>query len=265
MTEDPPPAARPHESAPLREELAERAAENADLRDSLDALSRLAVAHLELQDLLTRVAIYAVRAIPGAEGAGLTLFQDARPDTIVASAEFVRDVDAIQYGIGEGPCISAAAERRTVLCGSLATEPAWPKFGPRVGRLGVNSVMSLPLLAGDEVLGAMNVYAHPPNAFDDNAARLGELFAIPAAISVHNARALAQARTLATQLKAALVSRPIIDQALGILMSRTGGTSEEAFDKLRVMSQAENRKVSVLAQQLVDEAVRRARARHTDS
>jgi AmiR/NasT family two-component response regulator len=46
-------------------------------------------------------------------------------------------------------------------------------------------------------------------------------------------------------------------------MSRTGCTSEEAFDKLRVMSQSENRKVSVIAQQLVDEAVRRARARHS--
>jgi AmiR/NasT family two-component response regulator len=79
---------------------------------------------------------------------------------------------------------------------------------------------------------------------------------------VHNARALEQARTLATQLKAALVSRPIIDQALGILMSRTGCSSDEAFDKLRVLSQSENRKVSLIAQQIVDEAVRRARARH---
>jgi GAF domain-containing protein len=241
------------------------ATENADLRDSLDALSKLAMAHLELQEMLTRVATYAVRAIPGAEGAGLTLFHDRRPNTLVSSADFVREVDAIQYGIGEGPCITAAEERRIVRSGSLGTEPAWPKFGPRVSRLGVHSVMSLPLLAADEVLGAMNVYAHPENAFDDRAVQLGELFALPAAISVHNARALEQARTLATQLKAALASRPIIDQALGILMSRTGCTSEEAFDKLRVMSQSENRKVSLIAQQLVDEAVRRARARHTET
>jgi GAF domain-containing protein len=263
MTEQPPPITRLYEESPVGGALAARAAENADLRDSLDSLSRLAVAHLELQDLLTRVATYAVRAIPGAEGAGLTLFQDSRPDTIVASADFVREVDAIQYSIGEGPCITAAAEKRTVRSGALTTEPAWPKFGPKMGRLGVNSVMSLPLLAADEVLGAMNVYAHPCNAFHDDAVTLGELFAIPAAISVHNARALAQARTLATQLNAALASRPIIDQALGILMSRTGCASEEAFDKLRVMSQSENRKVSVIAQQLVDEAVRRARARHS--
>jgi GAF domain-containing protein len=238
------------------------AEETADLRDSLQGLSRLATASLDLQDMLIRVATYAVRAIPNAEGAGLTLFQEGRPDTIVASVDFVREVDAIQYGIGEGPCITAAAEKRTVRSGSLGTEATWPKFGPHVSKLGVNSVMSLPLLTADEVLGAMNVYAHPSDAFDERAVELGELFAIPAAISVHNARALEQARTLATQLKAALISRPIIDQAIGILMSRTGCASDEAFDKLRVMSQSENRKVSVIAQQIVDEAVRRARARH---
>jgi GAF domain-containing protein len=240
------------------------AVENADLRESLDGLSRLAMAQLQLQEMLSRVATYAVRAIPGAEGVGLTLFQESRPNTFVASADFVRDVDAIQYGIGEGPCITAAAERRIVRSGFLSTEKQWPKFGPRVSRLGVNSVMSLPLIADDEVLGAMNVYAHPQDAFDDRDIELGELFAVPAAISVHNARALEQARTLAAQLKAALVSRPVIDQALGILMSRTGCSADEAFDKLRVMSQAENRRVALIAQQIVEEAVRRARARHAD-
>ena len=181
---------------------------------------------------------------------------------MVASAEFVREVDAIQYGIGEGPCITAATERRTVHSGSLGGDRQWPRFGPRVGRLGVHSVLSLPLVAGEGVLGAMNVYAHAKDAFDDRAVELGELFAVQAAISVQNAQALAQARRLATQLQAALTSRAVIDQAVGILMSRTGCTAGEAFDKLRVISQTENRKSSAVAQSILDEAVRRARARH---
>ena len=53
-----------------------------------------------------RVATYAVRAIPGADGAGLTL-EDDRANTIVATAAFVSEIDDIQYGIGQGPCITA--------------------------------------------------------------------------------------------------------------------------------------------------------------
>ncbi|PZS20919.1 MAG: hypothetical protein DLM57_00215 [Pseudonocardiales bacterium] len=234
-----------------------------DLRESLAALSTLATGELDLTDVLTRVAEFAVAAIPGADGAGLTLLEKGHGDTIVASAEFVADVDAIQYTIGEGPCITAAHEGRTVRSGALGDDVQWPKFGPRVKQLGVHSVLSLPLVTPGGVVGAMNVYAHPLEAFDDHAARIGELFAIPAAIAVQNAQILAQTKRLASQLQAALTSRAVIDQALGILMSRTGSSSEEAFDRLRDRSQADNVKLRDVAQRVVDEAVRRARARHT--
>ena len=143
------------------------AAEENDLQASLTALSRLSTGRLDLEDLLVQVATFAVQAIPGADGAGLTMMERDRADTIVASAPFVREIDAIQYGIGEGPCISAAAEGATMRSGSLGGEPRWPRFGPRAGRLGVHSVLSLPLLTPDGVFGAMNVYAHGKDAFDE--------------------------------------------------------------------------------------------------
>jgi transcriptional regulator with GAF, ATPase, and Fis domain len=238
--------------------------DDADLRGSLDALARLAIGELELSAMLTHVAEFAVQAIPGADGAGLTLFHEGQPDTLVASTEFVREVDAIQYGLGEGPCITAAAEGRTVRSDSLGADRSWPRFGPRVSRLGVHSVVSLPLRVPEGVLGAMNIYAHAKNAFDSRAMELGERYAVPAAISAQNARALAQARTLTAQLRTALASRPLIDQAVGIVMSRVGCGPDEAFARLRAMSQTENRKLSVVAEQLVEEAVRRARARHLE-
>ena len=239
------------------------AADDDDLQAGLAALSRLSTGRFGLEELLVQVATFAVQAIPGADGAGLTMMEHDRSDTIVASEPFVRDIDAIQYGIGEGPCISAAKEGKTMRSGSLGGEPRWPRFGPRAGRLGVHSVLSLPLLTPDGVFGAMNVYAFAKDAFDDHAAHVGELFAVPAAIAVQNAQVLAQTKRLAVTLQAALSVRAVIDQAVGILMSRSGHTSDEAFDRLRHLSQTRHTKLSVVAGSIVDEAVRRARARHT--
>lgn len=240
------------------------ASKDDDLRTSLAALSQLATGQMQLSDVLTRVAQFAVQAIPGADGAGLTMIEAGRSDTIVASAPFVGQVDAIQYSLGQGPCITAAAQARTIRSGSLDTDPAWPRFGPRVGRLGVHSVLSIPLLTADGVLGAMNIYAHRPDAFDEHAAFIGELFAVPAAIAVQNAQVLAQARRLSAQLQAALTTRSTIDQAMGIVMSRVGCDPDEAFDRLRQISQKENQKLHTVAQRMCDEAIRRARARHTE-
>ncbi len=243
--------------------------ESDDLQASLRDLAKLVSGESVLEELLRRVATYAVRAIPGADGAGVTLLiadqQDNRVQAMVASAPFVSEIDAIQYDmVAEGPCITAAREGRTVRSGSLGGESRWPKFGPRVGRLGVHSVLSLPLLLPDRVIGAINVYAHGKDVFDERAAEMGELFATPAAVAVHNAQVLAQAQKVAGQLQAALTNRTVIDQAIGILRSRVGGTAEEGFTRLRAMSQAENTKLSVVAQQVVDAAVRRANARHSN-
>ncbi|MFY2861033.1 GAF and ANTAR domain-containing protein [Mycobacterium sp. THU-M104] len=252
---------------PLGSLSAEQASADAvDLRGAVDELAGLSVDGRGLSELLAEVSTFAVHAIPGAEGAGVTLLRVDRVDNMVealaASAPFVAEIDEIQYvTLKEGPCITAALERRTVRSGSLGGEKMWPRFGPRVGRLGVHSALSLPLLLGDQVIGAINVYAHGKDVFDEHAAELGELFAKPAAVAVHNAQVLAHALALAAQLQTALSTRPVIDQAIGLIRGRSGRSTEEAFTQLRAISQAEHRKLADVAQHMVDEAARRARAR----
>jgi GAF domain-containing protein len=248
---------------------AQAGADAADLQASLSDLAGLVTGTIGLPVLLERVATFAARAIPGADGAGVTLLRLDRPDNLVealaASHPFVAEIDEIQYvTLNEGPCITAALEGRTVRSGSLGGEKMWPRFGPRVGRLGIHSALSLPLLLPGQVVGAINVYARGKDVFDDHAAELGELFAAPAAVAVHNAQILTQALALTVQLQTALSSRPVIDQAIGLLRGRSGGTAEEAFGRLREISQSEHTKLVDVAQRVVDEAVRRARSRHTN-
>ncbi|SDS37816.1 GAF domain-containing protein [Friedmanniella luteola] len=239
----------------------EQSTQEDDLRRSVAALGTLASRELDLEQLLTRVAQFAVRAIPAAEGAGLTLIQLGRPNTVVVTADFVRQVDDIQYTLMQGPCVSAAADGRTVLSGSLGSDRRWPRFGSKVARLGVHSAVSLPLITSDGVVGAMNVYAHAKHAFDDHAAVLGEAFAGPAAIAVQNAAILAQALRLAEHLEASQRTRGIVDRAVGMLMSRSGDTEHDALERLRAISRHEERKLVDVAQQIIDETVRRARRR----
>ena len=210
------------------------------------------------------MARYAVRSIPGADGAGLTLIQDDRTDTIVATAAFVTAVDDVQHGLGDGPCIMAAREGRTVMSGSLEDEPRWGTFGRQVAAMGVHSVVSLPLRLGDEVVGAMNVYAHAHDAFDERAAELGEAFAVPGAIAVQHAHVLEQTRRLAEELQAALDERMVVERAVGIVMSRSGVDEVEALARLTKLSQHEHVKLVHIARTLVEEAVRRARVAPQD-
>ncbi|MEP7179161.1 MAG: GAF domain-containing protein [Pseudonocardiales bacterium] len=231
------------------------AREDDDFRQSLVALSRLTTSRLELRDVLTRVAQSAVLAIPGADGAGLTLVQAGRAETVVASAPFVAEVDSIQYRINEGPCITSAARARTVHSGKLEADPQWPHFGPRIEHLGVHSALSIPLRTAESVLGAMTVYSYATDAFDKRGVRIGELFAVPAAVAVENALVVAQANLLASQLQIGLTNQAAIDQATGILMSRLGCSADQALNQLRQTGQSENETLHATALRIVEGAV----------
>ena len=245
---------------------AQREADEAELYAGLRGVAGIVAGAQKVIDLLRDVAEFAVQAIPGVDGAGIALVdtRDGAPriQTWAATAVFVNDIDTVQYDdLREGPCLTCMQSRRPVVSGSLGSDSRWPHFGGRVARMGVHSALSLPLVVGDEVIGAINSYANSRDAFGEHAVRLGSQFAGPAAVSVYNAQLLASAQERTRALQRALDSRAVIDQAIGIIRSRSGLSAAEAFERLIQMSQSENVKLYAVAERLVEEAVRRARAR----
>jgi GAF domain-containing protein len=248
---------------------AQREADDVDLHAGLNGVAGLVAGARGVIDLLSDVAEFAARAIPGVDGAGVTVI-DSSGDTPsiktwAVTAQFVEDIDKLQYvDVRQGPCITCMQTRRPTVSGSLGGDSRWPRFGGGVARMGVHSALALPMLVGDQLIGAINTYARSRDAFGEHAVELGSQFAGPAAVSVLNGQLLDRAQERTKQLQGALGTRAVIDQAIGIIRSRTGVDAEEAFDRLVRMSQVENIKLYVVAERLVDEAVRRTKARQRD-
>jgi len=241
-----------------------------DLLLGLSGVAKIVADCRSVPDLLNDVAEFAVQAIPGVDGAGVTLIDadccTPRAEAWAATPQFVRDIDALQYAVlNEGPCVTCIRSRRPTVSGSIGGDDRWPHFGGHVARMGVHSVLALPLMIADRVIGAINAYAYRRDAFAEHAVQLGAQFAGAAAVSVYNAQLLASAQERTDRLQRAMKSRAVIDQAIGIVRSRSGGSAEEAFERLAKMSQAENVKLNLIAERLVEEAVRRARTRQASS
>jgi transcriptional regulator with GAF, ATPase, and Fis domain len=252
--------------APTELSTSQREADEGDLREGLRSLSEMVAGARGVFELLGNVAGFAADAIPGVDGAGVALIDESKGratlQTTSATAEFVHQIDAVQYDeLQEGPCITCMESRRPTVSGSLGADGRWPRFGGRVARMGVHSALSLPLIVGEHVVGAINCYSDSHDAFGEHAVRLGSQFTGPAAVSIYNAELLAGARARAEKLEEALDHRAVIDQAVGIIRSRSGTGAEEAFSRLVQMSQNGNVKLRVVAARLVEDAVRRAQAR----
>jgi GAF domain-containing protein len=261
--------AQPGRNAPAPPEpsLTQQEADEADLDAGLRGLAAIVAGAEGAIDLLADVAEFAAQAIPGADGASVALVdpQDgiSRVQTFAATALLFHEIDIVQYQeLNEGPCITCMRSRRPTVSGSLGSDSRWPHFGGRVARMRMHSALGLPLIVGAQVIGSINAYAKSRDAFAEHAVRLGSQFARAAAVSVYNAQLLSNAHEKTLRLQRALDSRAMIDQAIGIIRSRTGGSADEAFERLTHISQTENIKLHAVAERLVEEAVRRARARH---
>lgn len=193
---------------------------------------------------------HAAAELPGAEYANITVTADQfEIDTPAATTQAAIRIDDIQRRTGEGPCLSTAWEHRVVYVEDLSRETRWPAFfcAEALETTAVRSIMGFQLFMTGKSIGALNVFADRPHAFDDRTRQLGSLFAAHSAL-------VWDAGRRESQFQAALASRDIIGQAKGMIMERYGKDANQAFEMLRQLSHDTNVPLAEVAAKVVDAA-----------
>ena len=116
---------------------------------------------------------------------------------------------------------------------------------------GVLSSLSVPLPFQGATIGALNTYAKRPRFLDDRDVELAEDIAAWIAIAIGNAEAAAKTSEDLSNLRVAMMSRAVIEQAKGILMERHKIKEDEAFTILTHACQRTNIELRDMAEELV--------------
>jgi GAF domain-containing protein len=222
---------------------------------ALHALTGFLVAKASMGDTLLRVSEITTAAMPGADMAGITMLgEDGKPKTGVFTDPDSPDIDQAQYDSGRGPCLVSWRESRVVRLDDVTDHmDDYPEFAKAAQAHGIHSTLSLPLVAGDQPTGALNLYSRQTKAFSEGDEAIGQELASAAAIVLANASAYWEASQMSEQLAEAMRSRAVIEQAKGMLMARSPSlTPDDAFDLLRKASQRENVKLRDIAQRIVE-------------
>jgi GAF domain-containing protein len=212
----------------------------------------------QVSDYLERVVHAVRRHVSGCDEVGVTILSAGRPHTAAYTTVQTLEIDAVQYALGDGPCLDAARSRRENRVDDLVVDDGrWPEFARECREDGMRSLLALPLVSGDECVGAINLYGWAPHAFDTFDASLARMAAARCADAVVAVSTLDGVQRLAGQLEQAMASRAVIEQAKGVIMAMRGVPEHEAFEVLRKTSQDRNIKVRELAHQIVTGVVTR--------
>jgi GAF domain-containing protein len=223
-----------------------------DVAASIVEMQALLLGTETIQEFLAELAGLAILTVGEGLSCGITLQSNGRPLTVASTDALAAQVDEVQYGLDQGPCLHAMRTGTQVSIEDLASDQRWGAYAATAFQRGIRSSLSLPLGSGSDTIGAFNLYSRVTGSFGQAATRRAERFAQNASGALSIAIRLADHVALTDQLRTSLASRSVIDQAIGVLMGQRRITAAEAFAILRTTSQNRNIKLRAFAAQIVE-------------
>jgi anti-anti-sigma regulatory factor len=185
---------------------------------------------------LNLVVDLALASIGDADGVSVSLRRHGVLSTVAASDRTIMEMDADQYATGEGPCVDASVKGHWFHAESLDTETRWPAFTPRARALGIKAILSSPLRAFDQPVGALNIYSRTASSFEVKDQQAAATFADKASVILGDAQIDVSDGQMALRFQEALRNREVLSLAKGIIMERAGTDEKGAFKSLLRLS-----------------------------
>jgi GAF domain-containing protein len=222
-----------------------------DLASLLARTAREINAPGDLDETLVAVAESLHRLVPDAHLVGVGLLDSGgHLETRAATHDLVWELDHLQRTLGEGPSLDALTDQHLVAADRLAHDQRWPAYVAQAVPRGVHAQLAVRLSADERTWGGLTVYATGTDRIDPEVVRTVTLFAAHAALAVERSHR-------EDNLKAALRTRKMIGQAVGIAMERFGLDEEMAFRYLVRLSSNRNVKLREIARELAAEVPHR--------
>jgi hypothetical protein len=200
------------------------------------------------------------------DGAALSVIYDKSISrSLGASSAMSRELDELQFTLGEGPCLDAVVRVEPVLVPDLddSTVRHWHAFRGAAMRLGARAVFALPVAVASLPIGALDLYRTRPGDLDSTTLAGGLIAAELAALPLLDMMGLDLNAAVSDESSAAWdelssLTRVEVYQAAGMLVAQLGVTASEALVRLRGYAFSHNMTASEVAYEIVERRLRLA-------
>ncbi|HWP56938.1 MAG TPA: GAF domain-containing protein [Candidatus Acidoferrales bacterium] len=200
------------ENVRLFQELQERSRELARSVEELRALGEVGQAvssTLDIEKVLTTIVTHAVQ-LSGTYGGVVYEYDDAAQEFHLRASHHMEDelLAALQTApirLGEGAVGHAAATRAPVQISDTSNEQEYTstRLRPVLARLGYRSLLAVPILREERIIGGLVVWRQQPGSFSPQVVNLLQTFAAQSALAIQNARLFREIEEKGRQLEAA--------------------------------------------------------------
>jgi ANTAR domain len=216
-------------------------------RETADLLS---IANKSRSRSLNELVGLASRQVRACSGATAALWRDGEPLVMAASHPDISELIEVEVASGRGPEVEALTAGASVHCPDTVEEQRWPEYAHAALCHGVRCSVTLAHLAGTAAV-TLSLFGARPRALDPEQLPVAELLIAVGGAVIGNMSSYGEAHRTALQLREAAESRALVDQAKGILMHAFGCSADQAFDRMRTISQQRDMRMTEVARKII--------------
>src|SRR5262249_50117405 len=199
------------ENARLFKELQVRTSDLARSVEELKALGEVGQAvslSLDLETVLTTIVGRAVE-LSGTNGGVIYEYNEATQEFLLRAShrveeELLQELQAVPIRLGEGAVGRAATTRAPVQVPDILNEREYTaRVRPVLAGLGYRSILAVPLLREERIVGGLVVWRQEPGSFAPEVVNLLQTFATQSVLAIQNARLFREIEDKSRQIEAA--------------------------------------------------------------
>lgn len=217
---------------------------------ALEALARVseAVVSQRYLDEILQLIIAVTAELMHSKICSLMLLDEAKQALVITATQALSPAYRNKPPIKVGQSISGQVvnERRPISIVDV-TKAAGYMYPELAAREGLKSLLSVPMMVKDEVIGVLNLYTAIEHRFTAREIQLLSTIANQAAVAIENTRLLEQS----VALQKSLEDRKLIEKAKGILMKELRCAEPEAFRQLQKQSMARRKTMREIAEAII--------------
>jgi len=214
------------------------------------------VDNYDVVDLL-QLLVDSCRELLDVTEAGI-LLQDApgELEVVVSTSESSRLVEAMQLSAQDGPCVECYRTGEVVSVPDIAATPErWARFRASAWEQGFRSAYAIPMRLRETTIGTVNLLRNETGELGASDVVAAQAFADVATIGILHQRSNRENEVVAQQLRTALNSRIVIEQAKGVVAQTRGVSIDQAFDLMRRYARSNRVGLSEVAAGLVNRSL----------
>lgn len=215
--------------------------------ETLAQVSEAVVSEPYLDEIL-RLLVTVTAELMGSKICSLMLLDEATQTLVIKATQALSPAYRNKPSIKVGQSVSGLVvkERRPMSILDVTSDPRY-MFPDIARREGLRSLLSVPMVMQDQVIGVLNCYTAHERRFTDEEIRVLSTITNQAAVAIERTRLVEQTRALQQSLE----ERKLVERAKGVLMETRHLSESEAFRILQKHSMEQRKTMREIAEAIL--------------